>query len=145
MATEKYTGHNGPLIDLGLPLQTSLANLKHALAVAQKECEPDKDTGMFDVCRSATDGTDVIVRAVINPLPSVATHSRRGKFSRYAQITVDDGTDNPNNYGLWYCGDTEIPNGFFYELCPEDEKSPWSEGVVQHILGIMSVRASESQ
>ena len=145
MSTENNMGGAKSVIGSGeLPLQESLMLLKHILATAQNETEPDNDTGMFFVSRRSNDGTDVEVQTIINPVPSSATGSREGKFSRFAEIAVDDGTDNPDRYGLWFCGDSKLPRGLFYELRPADERSPWSEGVVQRILGIMSVHANES-
>lgn|GEM_PF-3905709 len=145
MSLEDNMGDAISVIGSGeLPQQESLVLLRHAFSMALHGADPDKETGMFFLSRRSNDGTDVEVQAVINPSPSTATHSREGNFYRYAEITVDDGTDNPNRYSLWYRGDPNLPRGVLYELRPVGDRSPWSEGAVQRMLGIVSVHTKES-
>lgn len=131
------------LIDTGIPLQGSLAELERASHAVLFTGDIDEDSGKALQVFKGEDvetGQPYSLRTVVTPYPSVHDGSRVGKWTRFAEFTMREGDrSEPRYHSLWYREDLRLPGGILFELRGINPYGSWSEGMVQKLLGVMAV------
>ncbi len=142
--TAEHHGSDGDLlVETGIPLQESMAQLREqACRVFTYGTSDDlgtEATAIFHaVDQSSRQVTRLDVRVTCSPSHADGSRDAYG-FSRLATFALS-GAGTGHEYSLWYCDKDELPGEAktFYDLRAADIDSPWSDGMVQYLIRMMA-------